>query len=243
MKYAMLIDQTRCIGCGACTVNCKGRYEEASFGVLRTRMNEYQTGTFPNVKMAYRKHACMHCFDPKCVEVCPKQAISKVEGENGGMVVIDVEECIGCGMCVSACPFGAPEMDGERRKSEKCTFCHKQVLKGKATYCADACPVGAISFGERDDLLAQADSRVSALKAKGRSKAAVYGKDDTGVLLVIDGDATDFNLPKEGWTVSSLGWKTLASPFSGAMVAAALGGAGLSALRTRIREVEEEDNK
>ena len=240
MKYAMLIDQTRCIGCGACTVNCKGRYEEASFGVLRTRMLEYQTGDFPNVKLAYRKQACMHCFEPKCLPACPVKAISNVDGTNGGMVVIDDETCIGCGMCVRACPFGAPELDNDRRKSEKCTFCDKQVLKGNTTYCADACPVGAISFGERDKLIAEGQARVKALKASGRNKGALFGKDSTGVLLVIDGDAADFALPTAGFDVSSLGW--LVSPFSGLMIAAALGGASLVKYQERIKEVDEKES-
>ncbi len=241
MKYAMVIDQTRCIGCSACTVTCKGRYEEASFGVLRTRMLEYQTGTFPNVRLAYRKQACMHCFEPKCLPACPVKAIFRVEGSNGGMVDIDIETCIGCGMCVRACPFGAPEIDDKRRKSEKCTFCDKQVLRGKTTYCADACPVGAIAFGERDKLIADAQARVKALKAAGRTKAALFGKDSTGVMLIIDGDPKDFGLPTDGFDVSSLNW--LASPFSGVMIAAAIGGAGLARYSERVKEVEAKEGK
>jgi Fe-S-cluster-containing dehydrogenase component len=238
MKYAMLIDQTKCIGCGACTVECKGKYE-ASFGVLRTRMIRYESGSYPHVKAAFRKQACMHCKVAACEEICPVKAIYRVEGENGGMVVVDKETCIGCGTCASACPFGVPQVDPGDKKMEKCSFCAHRVVNGSSTYCAEACPVGAIAFGEREALLAQGEERVKALKSAGRSKAALYGKDDTGVLLVIDGDPESLGLVKEGFTLSAAGWEAISS-YGGLAVAAALGGLGYRLICDRLEEVKKE---
>ncbi|RJX27931.1 MAG: 4Fe-4S dicluster domain-containing protein [Dethiobacter sp.] len=240
MKYAMLIDQTKCIGCGACTVECKGKYE-ASFGVLRTSMIHYEIGSYPNVKAAFRKQACMHCKVAACEEICPVKAIYRVEGENGGMVVVDKETCLGCGACASACPFGVPQVDPGAKKMEKCSFCAQRVVNGKSTYCAEACPVGAIDFGEREKLIAQGEERVKALKSVGRSKAAIYGKDDTGVLLIIDGDPGNFGLVPEGFTLSAAGWQAINS-YGGLAVAAALGGLGYRLISDRLEEVKKEKN-
>lgn len=239
MKYAMLIDQTKCIGCGACTVECKAKYE-ASFGVLRTEMKKYESGSFPNVKLRYKKHACMHCFVAACEEICPVDAIWHVEGENGGMVEIDKETCIGCGACVTACPFDVPVLDPEDdNNSEKCSFCAFRVVEGRSTYCAEACPVGAILFGEREDLIAAGESRVSDLQAAGHDKAHLYGKDDTGVLILIDEDYDVYDLVPEGFTLSSIGWRALGS-YGSLAVAAAIGGIGYRVVKNRLDEISRE---
>lgn len=238
MKYAMLIDQTKCIGCGACTVECKGKYE-ASFGVLRTKMVRHEIGSYPHVKAFFIKHACMHCFEAACEKVCPVKAIYRIEGKDGGMVNVDKEKCIGCGACVGACPFKVPQVDPEDKKMEKCSFCAQRVVKGKSTYCAEACPVGAIAFGEREALLAQGENRLKALQAAGRSEAALYGKDDTGVLFIINGKPENFNLPKEGFTLSAAGWQAINS-YGTLAVAAALGGLGYRFICDRLEEVKKE---
>lgn len=234
----MLFDQTKCIGCGACTVECKGKYE-ASFGVLRTSMKHCELGSYPNVKASFIKHACMHCHVAACENVCPMKAIYRVENENGGMVIVDKEKCVGCGACTGVCPFGVPQVDPESKKMEKCSFCAQRVVSGMATYCAEACPVGAISFGEREALLAQGEQRVKALQSAGRPKAALYGKDDTGVLLIIDGDPENFELAPEGFTLSAAGWRAINS-YGSLAVAAALGGLGYRFIRNRLEEAKRE---
>lgn len=239
MNKAMLIDQTKCIGCGACTVECKGKYE-AAYGILRTQMKEYETGSYPNVKLRYKKHACMHCFVAACVEICPVDAIFYVEGENGKMVEVDKEACIGCGACINACPFIVPQLDPEDGNNmEKCSFCAFRVVEGESTYCAEACPVGAIDFGDRDALISQGEARVNALKSAGKAKAALYGKEDTGVLLLIDEDPAAYDLPAEGFTLSADAWRTVNS-YGGLAIAAALGGLGYSVIRDKLAELKEE---
>lgn len=242
MKQAMLIDQTRCIGCGACTVSCKAIYAEASFGILRTRMKKYETGRFPSVSFRFRKHMCMHCIEnAPCIAACPVNAISYVAGDRGGMVIIDDEACIGCGACTSQCPYHAPDRDRERGKAEKCSFCSRRVLAGQAPFCAEACPVGAITFGGRDEVLAEGQRRAEALRAKGRNHAYVWGSQDTMVLYLLDHPPRVYDLPAEGYTASGpLSFTRLATPAGGVLAAAALGAHGLHLLRERRKRIESE---
>jgi len=236
MKKAMLIDQTKCIGCSACSLECKDKYV-SSYGILRTKMIRYESGSYPNVKLRFRKNACMHCEVAACEAICPVKAIFRVPGENGNMVEVDKATCIGCGACINACPFKVPQLDPEDGNNmEKCSFCAQRVSEdGKSTFCAEACPVGAIAFGDREGLITQGEARVSALKGAGRAKAALYGKDDTAVMLILDDDAAVYELPAEGFTLSSAGWKAINS-YGGLAVAAALGGLGYSVIRDKLAE-------
>ncbi|TVQ40142.1 MAG: 4Fe-4S dicluster domain-containing protein [Spirochaetaceae bacterium] len=242
MKQAMLIDQTKCIGCGACTVSCKAIYARASFGILRTRMKKYETGRFPHVSFRFRKHMCMHCIEnAPCIEACPVNAISYVSGDAGGMVIIDDDTCIGCGNCTRQCPYQAPDRDRDRKKAEKCSFCSRRVLAGQTPFCAEACPVGAITFGNRDDVLAEGRRRAEILRAKGRSHAYVWGSADTMVLYLLDQPPEIYELPAEGYTASRQTLLTrLATPAGGVLAAAALGAHGLHLLRERRRRIEDE---
>ncbi len=243
MEQAMLVDQTKCIGCDACTVSCKAIYAEASFGVLRTRMRKYETGRYPTVAFRFRKHMCMHCREnAPCIAACPIDAISYVSGDRGRMVSLDVDRCIGCGACTSQCPYQAPDRDRERGKAEKCSFCSRRVLAGRMPYCAEACPVGAITFGERDTLLAAGRERVAALQAKGHRHAYVWGSKDTTVLYLLDQPADVYGLPAEGYTVSRpAALPRLATPVGGVLAALALSGHGLHLLAERRRRIESED--
>jgi Fe-S-cluster-containing dehydrogenase component len=243
MKKAMLIDQTKCIGCSACSVECKDKYG-ASYGILRTKMNSYESGSYPNVKLRFRKNACMHCLVAACEAICPVKAIFRVPGDNGNMVEVDKETCIGCGACIGACPFTVPQLDPEDgRNMEKCSFCAQRVAEGgKSTFCAEACPVGAIAFGDRDALITQGEARVSTLKGAGRSKAALYGKEDTGVMLILDDDAAVYDLVPEGFTLSAAGWRAV-NACGGLAIAAALGGLGYSVVRDKLAELNKEEKE
>lgn len=169
------------------------------------------------------------------------KAIFHVQGDLGGMVEIDKETCIGCGACVNACPFEVPELDPEDdNNSEKCSFCAHRVVEGESTYCAEACPVEAIHFGDREELVARGEERVEFLKTeRGRDKAKIYGLEDTGVLLLLDEDADVYELPEEGFTTSSVGWRAL-NAYGGLAVAAVLGGYGYNLVKKRMDDVKAE---
>ena len=161
MKAAMLIDLSKCIGCGACSLAC----QEAN-GLPRQKNPE---GLSDNVWTALRqkngvhiREQCMHCLEPTCVSVCPVNALQKTPE---GPVIYDESRCIGCRYCMLACPFGIPKYEWDKAlpKVSKCIMCYEErVAKGEQPACASVCPTGATKFGDRDDLIAEAKSRIAA---------------------------------------------------------------------------------
>ena len=197
MIKAMLIDTSACLSCNACTVECK-RENNVPLGrnIAWTKMLTFEAGQYPQVKQYYMKKACNHCTEAACVENCPVSAISHLPD---GSVVIDQEKCIGCGMCVRSCPFGVPQIDEEARKSNKCTFCVHRTTNGGETACSMACPFGAITFGERSEMLRLGKERVAALQGQGNDKTNLYGETQMGglhVLYVLEDSPSAYGLPE-----------------------------------------------
>lgn len=108
----------------------------------------------------------MHCFSPECVKVCPVNALTKSEY---GPVLYDREKCIGCQSCVKACPFSIPQYDEKAQKIEKCSLCAHRIAEGKEPACAEACPTGAIQFGELKTIIAKAKDIAK------KRKMSIYG--------------------------------------------------------------------
>ena len=180
MSKGLLIDTTRCIGCGACTAACKEQNNlpmpiEPSTTAYTWTVVERHAGV--NVR-----RLCMHCEQPTCVSVCPVGALSKTPE---GPVVYDSAKCIGCRYCIMACPFGVPKYQWDRALPivGKCVMCSPRVSAGLPTACAAVCPTGATLFGERDDLAAEARSRISAQPASYVDH--VYGLEEAGGTSVL----------------------------------------------------------
>jgi len=165
MRYGMVIDLNRCIGCHACSIACK--IENATPpGVFWSRVFQVEEGKYPDVKRSYIPRLCMQCDDPACIKVCSTRATYK---DPLGLVRIDESKCIGCKACILACPYGARSLNeggdyfstgapwGEIEESHevgtvsKCTFCSHLIGKGPEPSCVAACPTGARHFGDIDD--------------------------------------------------------------------------------------------
>ena len=111
MRYAMAIDTDRCTGCNACAVACKVENNlpnEIWWNRILTVGGENldtPEGLFPNLKMKFLPLNCQHCENPSCVKACPVKATYRRDED--GIIVQDYDKCIGCRMCMVACPYNA----------------------------------------------------------------------------------------------------------------------------------------
>jgi formate dehydrogenase iron-sulfur subunit len=197
--YGCLVDLTRCIGCRKCEEACnrvnglpppersfedltvldkKRRPDERSFTVV----NRYTSGVIDardQLVPTFVKLQCMHCQNPACASACIVGALSKKEN---GSVFYDVSKCIGCRYCMVACPFEIPAYeyhDPITPRVMKCTFCYERVeVEKKLPGCAEICPVEAITFGHRSDLIAIAHQRIKT--NPGRYIDHLYGEKEVG---------------------------------------------------------------
>jgi formate dehydrogenase iron-sulfur subunit len=147
---------------------------------------------------AYIKRQCMHCLHPACVSACTVGALTKTAS---GPVVYDSAKCIGCRYCQYACPFGVPTFDWANPLGliHKCQFCQERLGAGQIPACAEACPNGALRFGWRDNLLAQAHAQIES--NPGRYVRHVYGETEAGGTLMLYLSAIPFDqlgFPKLG---------------------------------------------
>jgi formate dehydrogenase iron-sulfur subunit len=166
---AMLNDCTKCIGCRACQIRCKETHDLGRAGNdPRYDMPlDLNARSLTLIKMhreddffTFVKKQCLHCGDPSCVSVCPVSAFQK---RDDGVVTYNKNACIGCRYCMIACPWDAPtfEYDEALPVIQKCDFCKDaRLAHGLPPACADACPVGAIKYGKRGDLLKEAHERI-----------------------------------------------------------------------------------
>ena len=174
MRYGMVIDLKRCSGCKTCSVVCKVANNIPNDiiwnRVLTEGGNAPDTagGTWDNPEMQHWPVACQHCENPACTKVCPVGATWK--DEQTGIVRQDYDKCIGCRMCMGACPYSArtfnweepayavdfPLGDFDAPKHvagavEKCTFCANRLARGEEPACMEHCPGRARYWGDLDD--------------------------------------------------------------------------------------------
>ncbi|MCA1640798.1 MAG: polysulfide reductase NrfD [Acidobacteria bacterium] len=152
-RWAKVIDQTRCIGCHACTTACKSE-NEVPLGVTRTYVKHVDVGIFPQARRAHQVTRCNQCADAPCVTACPTTAMFK---RADGIVDFDKSICIGCKACMAACPYDAIFINPEDHSAEKCNFCAHRIDMGLEPACVVVCPVEAILVGDMND----ADSKVA----------------------------------------------------------------------------------
>lgn len=145
-QYGFLIDIKRCYGCKTCSMACKSENQTPP-GVLWRRVRDYETDS-PNSE-GFISMSCNHCDDPQCMKVCPADTYHK---RADGIVVQDHEKCIGCRMCIMACPYNAPVFDPQEGKTSKCNMCAERLDEGLPPRCVASCPAGVLKFGEIEEL-------------------------------------------------------------------------------------------
>lgn len=181
-RLAIAVKTHRCIGCQTCAEACKMENNvPAGMRWSRTitensEVMDGPTGEFPNLKMSYLPMSCQHCDNPSCQKVCPTGATYT---DDDGRVLIDYDKCIGCRMCMSACPYNVrqfnwkdPQYDPEHGYGdkdvaarvqgvvEKCTLCVHRTKEGLKPQCVVCCPTHARVFGDLDD----SESEISKLE-------------------------------------------------------------------------------
>jgi Fe-S-cluster-containing dehydrogenase component/Ni/Fe-hydrogenase subunit HybB-like protein len=146
-RWVKVLDQTRCIGCHACTTACKSE-NEVPLGVTRTYVKSVETGTFPDARRAFQVTRCNQCTDAPCVAACPTQAMHR---RADGIVDFDKSICIGCKACIAACPYDAIFINPEDHSAEKCNMCAHRLDVGLEPACVTVCPTQAILVGDLND--------------------------------------------------------------------------------------------
>ena len=146
-QYGFYFDKQRCVGCRACEVACQ-IWNGSNQTVKWRGVTSIIRGTYPEIISVNVSLACMHCGDALCVKACPRQALTKKD--ETGIVVVNQQKCMGCMLCLWACPFGAPQL-GIDGKMEKCNFCDDRPL-GMKRACEEICPTQAIVSGPIDEL-------------------------------------------------------------------------------------------
>lgn len=144
VRWAKVIDHTRCIGCHACSTACKSEHQ-IPLGVQRTYVKYVDVGRFPAVRRAFQVTRCNQCERPPCVAICPTASMYR---RADGIVDFDKSACIGCKACMAACPYDAIFVNPEDGSAEKCNVCAHRLEIGLEPACAVVCPTGAIIVGD-----------------------------------------------------------------------------------------------
>src|SRR5438045_4625496 len=201
------IDTTTCIGCKACEAACVewndlrtvGTHQEGTYQTMpeldaqfRNLIRFHERETSDGGPMwLMRKDQCMHCAEPGCLEACP--ADGAIIQYTNGIVDFQQDKCIGCGYCITGCPFNIPKFNAETKRVYKCTLCTDRVSQGLEPACIKACPTGCLHFGSKDDMKYLAEQRAKQLRDHySFPNAGVYdpaGVGGTGVIYVLH-DAT-----------------------------------------------------
>lgn len=159
MSRGLLIDTTKCIDCGTCTMACKDEYYDNTYlpytlpqpelGQFWIKVNLVVRGTYPKVKARGVALPCQHCDDAPCIKAATGGAVYK---RPDGIVLIDPFKSVGQKQIVSSCPYGVVYWNDKLNIPQKCTLCAHRIDAGEQPKCVQSCPTNAIQFGEYEAL-------------------------------------------------------------------------------------------
>lgn len=243
----LLIDITKCIGCGECSRACAVANNLPSEEAKELSATHYTVVQAFNNDQTFVRRMCMHCEQPTCVSACLVGAFSKTET---GAVVYDESKCIGCRYCMQACPFEVPryEWSSLSPRVQKCKMCYERVLAGGQTACSEACPTGATTFGDRDELIREARKRID--ENPGQYVNYVYGLKEAGGTSVmylsnIPFEKLGFPMTVPTESIPDLSWRVLSQipKYSVAAGVVLFGINWITQRRTEVARFEAEEKK
>ncbi len=161
-QWAFVVDMRRCDGCNDCTAACQSTHylnkDQEWIKVYEVKARDGSTYYMPRL--------CMQCENPPCLKVCPVAATFK---SREGVVLVDQDRCIGCRLCMAACPYNAryfnftdpprppgpfdnpmPEFPVPQRRGTvgKCVLCAHYTSRGRLPACVDACRMDALFIAD-----------------------------------------------------------------------------------------------
>lgn len=152
-QKAIITDLNKCVGCLACVVGCKtanevpiGKFRNSVYRIGPTP--KFEGAQMPDMEMYFLPVSCQHCANPECVTVCPTGASVK---EEDGTVRINAGECIGCLLCMDACPYGVRFFNEDTSVVEKCDLCADLIDNGELPQCVAQCCARARFVGDLDE--------------------------------------------------------------------------------------------
>jgi carbon-monoxide dehydrogenase iron sulfur subunit len=162
---SVVVFPERCIGCMQCMFECAVAHSQSkNLGAI---FEEFLPKPRIHIYPARENYAfpskCRHCEPAPCIEACPTSAIKREEE----LVFVDVERCINCGMCAMVCPFGVIRFRVDWKRIEKlpvsykCDGCRERVKDGKLPACVEVCKVGALRYGDVNELIEEAEKRIA----------------------------------------------------------------------------------
>lgn len=261
--YIKFVDVTKCDGCRACMVACKNwndlpdvpeeysgsiqshaKVNAHTWNVITYNEHETANGGF---EWLFRHQSCMHCVEAACEKACPEDAISHTKF---GSVVVDHDKCVGCGYCVQNCIFDVIELatykdknGKEYRRAQKCTLCTDRLEEGLKPACVTACHADALVYGEKEQILAEAEKRLEVVKER-FPNANIYnpqGISGTATVYLLADKPSVYGLPENPKLPASLKlWKDYAQPASKALIGVTLT-AVLGAVFANVRNKGPED--
>jgi formate dehydrogenase iron-sulfur subunit len=246
-RNALLIDITRCVGCGECTRACAEAnnlpVEESKelSATQYTVLEEFNDGA------TFVRRLCMHCQEPTCASACLVGALVKADT---GAVLYDESKCIGCRYCMQACPFEVPryEWSSLSPRIQKCRMCHERVRAGGVTACSEACQFGSTMFGEYEEIVREACARIR--ENPYQYVDHIYGLTEVGGTSVLFLSGTPFE--KLGFPTSiphspipEISWRVLSQipKYSVAASVVLFGIHWITARRIKVAKLEAEERE
>jgi carbon-monoxide dehydrogenase iron sulfur subunit len=168
----------RCVGCHTCELAC---------AIAHSQSQDIETMIMGGENPGYRIHvetygprsipiSCQHCEEAACALACPTGAVKR--NAPGKPVLVEDERCIGCSMCVQACPFGVIALRPDGKIAFKCDLCIGRLAQGLEPACVSSCPTKALTLQE--DERSNKDKRRAAVQKLAEAEEA--GAEEVEVL-------------------------------------------------------------